>query len=211
MVIHGGSYDEAFAHTQELVDQRGVTYIDPSDDPPIIAGHATIMLEIMEHNPAVDTLIMPLSSGGLASGIALAAKSIDPKIHLIGVSMDRGPVMYESIRAGKIVELEEIPSIADALVGGIGLQNRYTFAICRDLLDETVLVSEEEIARAMAFLLDEHHQVVEGGGAVSVAAAMNRRGNFGENVNIIISGGSVDTSKLMKITQEYTLHKEKHP
>lgn len=209
VVIHGESYDEAHAYSLEMVVERGLTYLDPFDDPAIIAGQGTIALEILEHKPEVDTIIVPLSGGGLAAGIALAAKSIDPKIHLIGVSMQLGPVMYESIRAGKVVELEELPSIADALVGGIGHDNRYTFEICRDLLDETVLVSEDEIAATMAFLLDEHHLVVEGGGAVGVAAVLNQRGSFGENLAIVISGGSVGTARLVKIAHKYILDKDR--
>jgi threonine dehydratase len=208
VVIRGEIYDEAYAYSLELVDKRGLTYIDPFDDPAIIAGQGTIALEILEHKPLVDTIVVPLSGGGLASGVAIAAKSMMPGIQVLGVSMQRGPVMYESIRAGKVVVLEELSSLADALIGGIGHENHYTLEICRDLLDGTVLVSEDEIAAAMAFLLDEHHLVVEGGGAVGVAAVLNQRGSLGEHTAIIISGGSVDTAKLMKIAQKHILDKE---
>jgi len=185
-----------------------LTYVNPFDDPFIIAGQGTMALEILEANPDIDTFIVPLSGGGLAGGIAVAIKSIDPRMRVIGVSQEGSPVLYHSIRAGKEIEMEEIPSIADALLGGIGPDNRYTFEICRTLLDETVLVSEDEIASAMAFMLEEYHQVVEGAGAVGVAALLNRRTRFGNQTAVIISGGSLDTSLLVQVAQKHILKKE---
>jgi len=207
-LIVGDSYEETLEHAEAVRVERGLTYINPFDDPYIIAGQGTVALEILERNPDIDTFVVPLSGGGLASGVAVAAKSIDPHIRIIGVSQEGSPVMYHSLRAGKEVEMEEIPSIADALLGGIGPNNRYTFQICRSLLDETVLVSEDEIASAMAFMLEEHHQVVEGAGAVGVAALLNRRTHFGKRTAVIISGGSLDTSLLVQIAQKHILKKE---
>lgn len=162
-VVWGGSYDEATDYASHLKEERGLVMVHPFDDPFIIAGQGTIGLELLEDLPEIDTVIVPLSGGGLLGGIALALKSVHAGIRTIGVSMERGPAMVESLRAGKVVEIEEEPTLADALAGGIG-PNVYTFNIIQKFVDDTVLVSEEEIAGAMAFALERHHLVVEGGG-----------------------------------------------
>lgn len=202
VIVHGESYDEAERRATTLERERGLTMISPFDDPYIIAGQGTIGLEILEDLPEVHTAVVPLSGGGLLSGIALTLKAADPSIHTVGVSMDRAPVMYHSLRAGHPIEMEEEETLADALAGGIGLDNRYTFRMIREYVDETLLVTEKEIAGAMAFALEEHHQVVEGGGAVALAALMHGKvKDVGENVVVVISGGNVDLPLLLEIAQ----------
>jgi threonine dehydratase len=141
----------------------------------VIAGQGTIGLELLEARPDLDTILIPLSGGGLAGGIALAAKTIKPDIRTIGISMDRGAAMHESLRAGRPVEITEVESLADSLGGGIGMDNRLSFALCRDHLDDTVLVSEEDIYSAMQTLYYEDRIVAEGGSVVGIAALMNGR------------------------------------
>jgi len=199
-VVHGQSYDEADAHAARLQKERGLTWVHPFDDPSIITGQGTIGLELLEDLPEIDTAVVPLSGGGLIAGIALALKSANPAIHVVGASMDRAPVMFHSLRAGKPIEMEEAETIADALAGGIGLDNRHTFRMVQEYVDETVLVSEEEIAEAMACALETHHLVVEGGGAVGIAALLNRRvRELGHRVVVVLSGGNVDLSLLVEI------------
>ena len=119
--------------------------------------------------------------------------------------MDRAPVMYHSLQAGKPIQMEEEETIADALVGGIGVDNRYTFRMVQEYVDDAVLVSDEEIASAMAFALEKHHLVVEGGGAVAMAALLHGRvKEIGRNVAVVLSGGNVDISLLLKIAQNHT-------
>ncbi len=202
IVIHGASYDEAMTHACILQKEQGLTMIHPFDDPLVIAGQGTIGLELLEDLPAIETAIVPLSGGGLISGIAFALKSAKPGVRVVGVSMDRAPVMVHSLRAGKVIEMEEEETLADALVGGIGPINRYTFRMCQELVDETVLVSEEEIAEAMAFVLVKHHIAVEGGGAVGIAALLNDKvQELGQNVAVVLSGGNVDSSLLLEVTK----------
>jgi threonine dehydratase len=203
VVLHGESYDEAEAYAEQLREARGLTMISPFDDPFVIAGQGTIGLELMEALPDLDTVIVPLSGGGLLSGIALALKSADASIRTIGVSMERAPVMFHSLRVGRPIEMKEEETLADALVGGIGLDNRYTFRMIRQYVDETLLVTEKEIAAAMAFALEEHHLVVEGGGAVALAAVLHARveGATGNTV-IVISGGNVEIPLLLSIAQD---------
>jgi threonine dehydratase len=203
IVSHGQSYNEADAHAARLQAEQGLTFVDPFDQPETIAGQGTIGLEILEDLPEVDTVVVPLSGGGLISGIALAMKSANPAIRVIGVSMERGPVMYACLQAGKLVDLPEEPTLADALVGGFGGRNNYTFRMCQALLDETMLVSEEEIAEAMAFMLEAHHLVVEGGGAVGIAALRSGRLKVGEHVAVVVSGGNVDIPLLCEIASRH--------
>jgi len=200
VVVTGDSYEQAEIHALQLQEERRLTLIDPFDDPLVIAGQGTIGLELLEDIPEIDTAIVPLSGGGLISGIALALKSASPSIRVIGVTMDRAPVMYHSLRAGAPIDMTEEDTIADALVGNIGVNNRYTFRMVQEFVDDTFLVSDEEIATAMAFALDKHHLVVEGGGAVGIAALLHRRvSELGRNVVVVLSGSSVDLSLLLKV------------
>jgi threonine dehydratase len=202
IVTHGQSYDEAMAHAFRLQGKKGLTWIDPFDDPLVIAGQGTIGLELLEDCPEINTIIVPLSGGGLISGIALALKSASPGIRVIGVSMERAPVMYHSLRAGKPIEMEEQETLADALAGGLGPDNQHTFRLAQQYVDETLLVSEGEIAAGMAFALEGHHLVVEGGGAVGIAALLHGKvKGMGEQAAVVVSGGNVDIARLVQIAQ----------
>jgi threonine dehydratase len=173
--IGGRSQDEALAESLRLAETEGLVEISPFDDPLVIAGQGTIGLELMQDRPDLAAVLVPLSGGGLAAGVALAVKSIRPDIRVVGISMDRGAAMHASIAAGRPVEVEEVASLADSLGGGIGLDNRLSFPLCRRLLDEVVLVREEEIYRAMQAHYYEDRIVCEGAGAVGAAALMAGR------------------------------------
>ena len=202
VVTHGASYEEAEIHALWLQEERGLTPIDPFDDPLVIAGQGTAGLEVLEDLPEVDTILVPLSGGGLMSGIALAVKSANPAIRVIGVSMDRAPVMYHSLQAGKPIKMEEEDTIADALVGNIGLNNRFTFRMVQQYVDDVVLVSDKEIAEAMFFALEEHRLVVEGGGAVGIAALLHRRVSEPGHSVVVVSGSNVSLSVLLKVAKK---------
>jgi threonine dehydratase len=200
VVVHGDSYEDAEIHALQLQEERGLTMIDPFDDPLVIAGQGTVGLELLEDLPEIDTAIVPLSGGGLIAGIALACKSASPSIRVIGVTMDRAPVMVHSLRAGTPIQMEEEDTIADALVGNIGVSNKYTFRMVQKYVDDTILVSDEEIAAAMAFALEQHHLVVEGGGAVGIAALLHQRATgLGHNIAVVVSGSNVSLPLLLKV------------
>ena len=202
VVVHGQSYDEAERHSFHLERERGLVRIEGFDDPFVIAGQGTIGLEVLEELPEVDTAIVPLSGGGLISGIALALKSVGRPVRVIGVSQDRAPVMVHSLRAGRPIELPEEETIADALAGGIGLANRHTFRMVRELVDETALVTEKEIAAAILFALEQDRLIVEGGGAVGIAALLHGHVNaVGRNVVVVISGGNIALPVLHKVLE----------
>lgn len=191
--IVGRSQDDALAESGRLAREEGLAEISPFDDPLVIAGQGTIGLELLEDRPDLAAILVPLSGGGLAAGVALAAKAIKPSIAVFGITMERGAAMRESIRAGRPVEVEETASLADSLGGGIGLANRLSFPLCRDLLDDCVLVTEEEIYDAMQTLYFEDRMVAEGAGVVGIAAMKARRlPPFGGPVATIVTGRNVD-------------------
>ena len=201
--ITGRNQDEAEEVAKRLAEERGLVFVSPFDDPHVIAGQGTIGLELLEDLPALDTVLVPLSGGGLIGGIALALKSADRSIRVIGVSMERGPAMVRSLEVGRPVPVAEEPSLADSLGGGIGLDNRYTFALARDLVDATVLVSEAEIAAAMAHLYWQEQQIVEGGAAVGVAALLAGKAQApGANLAVVLSGRNVDMRRFSEIVAQ---------
>jgi threonine dehydratase len=195
----GVSQDQAQVEIDRLVQEQGLTDIPPFDHPDVIAGQGTIALELLEDRPDLSAIVVPLSGGGLISGIAIAAKALKPEIRIIGVSMEQGAAMVESLKAGKPIEVTEVASLADSLGGGIGLENRHTFAICRDLVDETILVSEAEIYRAMQFLFREQRLVTEGGAAVGAAALLAGKLKLDSPTALIISGHNVDPDQFLLV------------
>lgn len=202
-VLYGTSYDEAEEKSFQLEKERRLVYVHPFDDPKIIEGQGTIGLELLEQLPLLDTAVVPLSGGGLIAGITLTLKRTDPEYRVIGVSAANARVMYESINAGKPIAYPEEETIANALSGGIGLNNQHTFELVRDLVDEHVLVSEDEIRDAMAFAATEHKLVVEGGGAVGIAALLAGKVSVpGENVAVVVSGGNIEAPALARIIAE---------
>ncbi|MFB9148576.1 hydroxyectoine utilization dehydratase EutB [Roseovarius ramblicola] len=197
--IVGRSQDAAQAEAERLVAEEGLTQISPFDDPLVIAGQGTIGLEIMAARPDIEVLLIPLSGGGLAAGVAMAAKAIKPSLRVVGISMDRGAAMHESLRAGRPVEVEEVASLADSLGGGIGMQNRLSFPMCRDLLDEVVLVTEDEIYHAMQVLYYEDRIVAEGACVVGLAAVLSGKVSVTGRTATIITGRNLDMEMFTRV------------
>jgi threonine dehydratase len=199
--IEGHGQDDAAKNCYKLRDEQGLTIIEPFDDPHIIAGQGTIGLELLEDLPEIDTAIVPLSGGGLLAGIGVALKSNNPNIEVVGVSMEKSAVMYESLKVGKPIELKEEDTLADSLLGGIGLENKYTFPIVQQYMDFATLIPETSIASGMAFMFEKHRMVVEGAAATGVAAILDKKLNTkGKNIGIIITGNNVDLSVIFRIT-----------
>jgi len=195
----GQSQDEAQREIDRLVREEGLTDIPPFDHPDVIAGQGTIALELLEDRPDLTTIVVPLSGGGLISGIAVAAKALKPGIRIIGVSMENGAAMRASLAAGRPVEVTEVPTLADSLGGGIGLQNRYTFALCRALVDETILLSEAEIYRGMQALFREQRLVSEGAAATGVAALLAGKLRLDGPTAFIVSGHNIDPDQFLAV------------
>lgn len=197
--IVGRSQDDAALESRRLAEKEGLVEIPPFDDPKVIAGQGTIGLEVLEARPDLSAILVPLSGGGLAAGVAVAAKAINPNIRLIGVTMERGAAMHAAIRAGRPVETAECASLADSLGGGIGLDNRHTFALCRDKLDDVVLVGETEIRDAMQVLYFEDGIVAEGASVVGLAAALSGTVTFDGPVAAVITGRNLDMATFTAI------------
>jgi threonine dehydratase len=166
----------------------------------IIAGQGTIALEILSELPETDVLMIPLSGGGLLAGMAMVAKTINPGIHVVGISLERSPAMLESLKAGVPMQVEEKDSIADSLLGGIGFDNQYTLPMVEKFADEHVLISEDAIKDGMYYVFDKHRLIVEGGAAVGVGALMHGKINVrGQQVVILLSGSSIDSEQYVQI------------
>lgn len=172
LVVVGDSQDLAEDAARDHASRHDASLIPPFDHPAVIAGQGTLGLEIVEDLPDVRTAVVPLSGGGLIAGVALALKSVDPAIRMVGVSMQEGAVMHASLRVGRVVEMPEADTLADSLQGGLGRDNAYTFGLVRDYVDDAVLVSEAAIADAMRHAFRHHRLVLEGGGAAALAAVL---------------------------------------
>lgn len=202
--VTGRDQNSATLQAHQIASKDGLTYISPFDEASVIAGQGTIALEILQQAPQVDTLIVPVSGGGLIGGIALAARALRPEIRIYGVSQDLGPAMYQSLRAGKIVDVHEEPSWADALQGGIPADNRYTFDLCRRHVDEITLLSEAQIAEAMVYALVHERLVLEGGGAAGIGALLKETPalELGEEVAVVLTGDNIDPRRLVQLARD---------
>jgi len=197
--IIGKSQDEAEIEARRLVSEEGFIMVPPFEHPHVIAGQGTLGLEMLEQVPDVDTVLVQLSGGGLISGIATAIKSIKPGVRVVGISMQRGCAMIESQRAGKPVEVAELPTLADSLGGGIGLDNRWTFNIVRELVDDFILLSEEEIADGIRHAYFDEQIVLEGGGSVGIAALLADKIKTTGKTIVLLSGKNIDMQLHRKI------------
>ena len=196
VIQHGTIWDEANEKAQELVEQRGLTYIHPFDDLQLIGGQGTVGLEIVEDWPEVDLVVVPIGGGGLISGIALALKSRNPAIRVVGVESSGAPGMQRSVAEGHLVTLDRVDCIIDGLrVRRVG---RQTFEIVRQYVDEIVTLPDAEIFDAMLWIMHHAKLVVEGAAAAPVGALLKGliRAPAGARVVCVLSGGNVDLEQL---------------
>jgi len=197
--IVGNSQDDAQQEVERLVAEEGLVMLPPFDHPAIIAGQGTLGLEMIEQVPEAGLVLVQLSGGGLASGVAAAVKGVSPGTKVIGVSMARGAAMKASLDAGRPVLVEELPTLADSLGGGIGLDNRLTFAMCRHLLDEIILLGEDEIAAGIRHAYAQEREIVEGAGAVGIAALLAGKVKTKGPVVVLLSGRNIDMNAHRRI------------
>lgn len=196
VLLMGKNYDEAHAMGMKYINENGMTYIDAYyDDPKIYGGQGTIAIEILEQNPDIDTIVVPIGGGGLITGIAVAAKAIRPDIRIVGVQTEACPAMIKSYEDG--VFYEEYPceeSLCDSLIGGIGA---LSYEIAKDYVDDFIAVSEDTIAKAVNFMAREEKYIVEAGSCTTVAAVMDFRERIGgKNIALVLSGGNIDGAVL---------------
>ena len=201
VVLHGSNYDEAYAEARRLEQADGLTFIHPFDDAAIIAGQGTVALEVVEQVPEVDAVLVPVGGGGLVSGMAVALKALRPTARIVGVETEVLPSMLASIEEGRLVTVEAATTIADGIA--VKRAGELTFRHVQAYVDEIVTVSEEEIASAILYLLEREKTVVEGAGAVAVAALMNHkvRGVEGRRVVSVVSGGNIDVNVVARVIE----------
>jgi len=189
--VHGNDCIKAEAKAREISISTGKTYVSPYNDPYVIAGQGTIGAEIESQCDGLDAVIISVGGGGLIGGTAGFLKSIWPKIQVIGCSPENSAVMIHSIKAGKVLELSSKPTLSDGTAGGVE-GNSITFPICCDMIDETVLVTEEEIKDAMITYMDKEHQLLEGAAGTAVATLLKKKNDLiGKRVGVVICGGNI--------------------
>lgn len=207
VILAGATVDEALAEAQRDADQTGAVFIHPFDDEDIIAGQGTLGLEILEQVPDTDTLLVGVGGGGLLAGVAVAVRAHEKrtgrKIRVIGVQAEHAAAYPPSLAADALVPLKKVSTIADGIA--VGRPGQLPFSIIKELVDDVVTVSEDDLARALIFLIERNKLVVEPAGAVGVAALMNGKlnevyGNLGTTV-CLLSGGNIDPMLMLKVIQ----------
>jgi threonine dehydratase len=200
VILHGDTYDEARQLARTTAESKNLTFIPGFDDPDIIAGQGTMGLEILEDVPDVDAVIIPVGGGGLLAGVGTAIKSRRPQTRIIGVEPVNAPTLDASLRAGKVTRIETKPTLADGLaVAEIGT---LCFDMIKGMIDQLILVDEAQIAKAIVQLLELEKTVVEGAGAVPLAAAADRSlGLEGKKVVLLLCGGNIDVTLISRIIE----------
>ena len=200
VVLHGENYDEAYARAKEIEAERELIFVHPFDDARVIAGQGTIGLELAEQVPDLDAVLVPVGGGGLIGGVALAVKALRPGARVIGVQAEETPAMKAALATGQRVVVPAASSIADGIA--VRRVGEHTFDLARRYVDEVVTVSEEEIANAILLLLEIEKTVVEGAGAVPLAALVNKRVSLpGKTVVLVLTGGNIDVNIVAQIIE----------
>ena len=200
VVLTGKNFDEAYAAARQRQKETGALFVHPFDDPLVMAGQGTIGLEVLDELPDLSTIVVPIGGGGLIAGIATAIKETHPRIRIIGVESAAAPSMHFSLKKGGITETPLTVTLADGIA--VKRVGENTFPIVRDLVDEVVLVEEEEIAQAIVALLERSKLLVEGAGAVTLAALMNGRiGNVAGKTVCLLSGGNIDVKTIAIVVE----------
>lgn len=203
VMLMGSNYDEAHALGMKFIDEKGMTYIDAYyDDPKIYEGQGTIAIEVLEQNPDIDTIVVPIGGGGLITGIAVAAKALKPGIRVIGVQTEACPAMIKAIEDK--VFYEEYPvtgdTVCESLVGGVG---KLSYELLPQFIDDIIEVKEKTIREAVRFMIKDEKIIAEGGSCTTVAAVMDFRERVGgKNIALVISGGNIDGDLMVKLMNE---------
>ena len=199
LVFHGSDCVESETLALQTARQNNQVYISPYNDPQIIGGQGTIAIELRHQMPAVDTVLVPVGGGGLISGIAGYLKPVNNQIRIIACQPENSAVMHASIQAGKIVEMDSKPTVADGTAGGIDPQS-ITFEICQKVVDDYLLVSEAEIKSAIRHMIIHHQLLIEGAAALPVACLLKHKNRFkGLNIALIISGKKITPTLIKEI------------
>ena len=197
--VHGEDCVESEMKAREVANQNDQVYVSPYNDPFVITGQGTIGYEIKNQCDGLDVIIVSVGGGGLIGGTASYLKSIWPSLRVIGCSPENSAVMIHSIKKGEIVDLESLPTLSDGTAGGVEKQS-ITFPICKDIIDQTILVSEEEIQNGMLAFLENERMLLEGAAGTSVATLIKLKNQLkGKKVGVVICGGNISLDVIKKI------------
>ncbi len=197
--FYGENSDETEQYVRKLSETTDQIYVSPYNDEEVLAGQGTIGVELLRQVPELDAVFVSIGGGGLIGGIASYLKAINPKIEVVGCLPENAPAMYECIKAGKIIEVSEKPTISDGTAGGLE-PGSITFGICQKYVDSYITVTEEEIISAMKLVIKHHHLIIEGSAGVAVAALIKEKERFkGKKVAVIICGGNVSETVLKSL------------
>ncbi|HJZ88013.1 MAG TPA: threonine ammonia-lyase [Polyangia bacterium] len=200
VVLCGGSYDEAFAEAERRAAATGATLVHAFDDPAVMAGQGTIGLELLEQNPYLEAVLVPVGGGGMIAGIAVAMKETNPRIRIIGVQTERLPSMKAAVAEKRPVTLPAAPTLADGIA--VRRAGEHTLPVVLRYVDDIVTVDEEELANAVLLLLEREKTVAEGAGAAATAALISgRTGLAGKRVCALVGGGNIDVNLLSRIIE----------
>ncbi|XP_071550849.1 putative threonine dehydratase [Panulirus ornatus] len=200
---HGTDCSETEAFTRRLAKEHGSPYLSPYNEYLIMAGQGTVGREILLDLPEVDAIFVAVGGGGLISGVAAYVKSHRPTCKVVGCSPARSKVMHESVRAGRIIQEDSEETLSDGTAGGLE-EGALTFPLCRDLVDDWILVDEEEIAQAVYYCLKQHRKVVEGASGVALAAVKKAKAQYqGQQVAVVMCGANISMKNLQTIIQNY--------
>ncbi|NND28862.1 MAG: threonine ammonia-lyase [Myxococcales bacterium] len=200
VILHGSQFDETRAFTKELAEERKLTLVHPYDDPAVIAGQGTLALEILASGSHIDTLLVPIGGGGLISGVAVAAKALQPSIQIVGVQSDRYPAAHDAFHGLAPTDVTNHDTVADGIA--VKSPGALTIDLIRRYVDDIVLVSEDDIEQAIFVLAEIEKTVVEGAGAAGVAAAMRHKAKYqSKRVGTILCGGNIDMMTLSSVLQ----------
>ena len=195
----GNDCEVAEATARAIANRNNQVFISPYNHPKIMGGQATIAIELERQLDKIDAIFVPVGGGGLMSGISAYLKLIDKTIQCIGCQPEHSAIMYASVKAGRIIKMESKPTLADGVAGGIE-QGAITFDICRDNVDDFMLVSEEEISHGIRLILEHHYMIIEGAAALPVASFLKTKEKFrNKAVVLIISGKKISLDSLKKV------------
>ena len=198
VVLHGAIYDDAYEKACELQKEHGYTFVHPFNDEDVIAGQGTIALEIFEQLEKIDQIVCPIGGGGIIAGIAVVAKTLNPKCKIIGVQASNCAGMQNAIKKGKIEKIDGKPSLADGIA--VAKPGDVTYEYVKKYVDEIVTVTEDEIAETILYLLEKCNIIAEGAGTVSTAAVLKGKINTKDkNTVCIVSGGNIDITLVERI------------
>jgi threonine dehydratase len=198
---YGKDCVEAEVHARRYAAEHEQTYVPPYNDPLVVAGQGTVGVELERQLERIDAVYISLGGGGLVSGIAAYLKSVRPSIKIVGCSPENSQVMIQSVAAGRILDLPSLPTLSDGTAGGIE-RGSITFGLCRELVDEYVTVTENEIAESLRLFIDAHHMLIEGSAAVAVASYMKTRDRSGGtegNIVLVICGANISVETLRAV------------